>query len=191
MERRFGNSVTVFAAWVSRCVVLFTLVAFPSSWCVPDASSRGQCAPAQDSMKLCCLNSGNWFLQSDSCRFPVVVSNTTSSRFHLTVLLSSRFKRSTHFGPLPSVGADIITLDVDVVSWRVPTSSDGCAVLWFLLNNPALAPLLTNCFAEFSFYRHSAAALSKSWRRSLKMSVAGLKKQFYKASQVCKTFPPC
>lgn len=39
------------------------------------------------------------------------------------------FRATFHFGPLSSVGADLITLDVDVVSWRVPTSSDGCAVL--------------------------------------------------------------
>lgn len=53
---------------------------------------------------------------------------------------------------LYSVVVEIITLNVDVVIWRVLTSSDGCAVLWLLLNNSTLTPFSNNNIAaNFSF----------------------------------------
>lgn len=123
---------------------------------VPNISSRGQYAPTEETFDVLSTNTGNWFLQSDWCRFlprdsvgykcPIACFRVEQRQNYF---LSAAFCHNSLRYPLWQRG--IITLDVDVVSWRVPTSSDGSAVLWFILNIFSLPPFSTNYFTNFTF----------------------------------------
>lgn len=95
--------------------------------------------------------SSKWLVQICSarkCRLQVSHSVFPCST-KAELFLSAAFRQNSLRYPLQQWG--IITLDVDVVSWRVPTSSDGSAVLWFILNIFSLPPFPTNYFTNFTF----------------------------------------